>query len=105
MLDTAKIKTELQARLESLDGRVHQLEESLRSEHSANFSEQATERENDEVKEQLEMEAMNEITAIRNALGRIDADTYGACTTCGNDIGEKRLEILPFASTCVKCAK
>ncbi len=105
MLDTAKIKTDLQARLESLENRVQQLEESLRSEHSANFSEQAIERENDEVKEQLEMEAMNEIVAIRNALGRIDADTYGVCTSCGNDIGEKRLEILPYAGCCVKCAE
>jgi len=105
MLDTTKIKTELQVRLESLEGRVHQLEESLRSEHSANFSEQAIERENDEVKEQLEAEALNEITAIRNALDRIEADTYGACTSCGNEISEKRLEILPYASNCVNCAK
>ncbi len=105
MPDTAIVKTELQTRLHSLEDRVSELEESLRSEHSANFSEQAAERENDEVMEKLEIDALNEIVAIRNALDRIDADTSGVCTGCGEDISEKRLEILPYASCCVKCAK
>lgn len=105
MLDTAIIKKELKAQLQVLEQRVSELEGNLRSGHSANFSEQAAERENDEVMERLEEEAIMESTAIRHALDRIEADTYGVCTTCGEDIGEKRLEILPYASCCVGCAK
>ncbi|MBL4906211.1 MAG: TraR/DksA C4-type zinc finger protein [Sneathiella sp.] len=105
MQDSAITKTELQTRLHSLESKVSELEGNLRSGHSANFSEQAAERENDEVMERLEVEALGEVVAIRNALDRIDADTYGICTGCGEDISEKRLEILPYASCCVTCAK
>ncbi len=105
MPDTATIKTELQSRLEELESRVQKIEGTLRAEHSANFSEQAAEREDEEVMERLEIDALNEIVAIKAAMDRIDADTYGICTSCGNDIDEKRLEILPYAGCCVSCAK
>ena len=43
------------------------------------------------------------IEEIDAALGRIDRGTYGVCTSCGAAIPEERLELRPFASTCVAC--
>ena len=40
---------------------------------------------------------------IDAALARIEAGTYGACTRCGSQIPEERLELRPFASRCVSC--
>ncbi|MEP3246342.1 MAG: TraR/DksA family transcriptional regulator [Sneathiella sp.] len=105
MLNIAETKTELERRLSSLADRVSHMENSLRQEHSANFSEQAAEREDEEVIERLEKEALDEIQAIEAALKRIETQTYGICTQCGDDIDEKRLTILPYASRCIQCAK
>jgi DnaK suppressor protein len=44
------------------------------------------------------------IEEIDNALARIDEGTYGRCTGCGAEIPGERLELRPFASTCVACS-
>ena len=44
------------------------------------------------------------IDEIDHALGRIDEGTYGRCTGCGAEIPGERLELRPFASTCVACS-
>lgn len=43
------------------------------------------------------------IEEIDAALGRIDRGTYGVCTSCGAAIPVERLELRPFAGTCVAC--
>lgn len=105
MLELTAIKEELVSRHKLLEGRVAEMEGNLRQEHSSNFAEQATEREDEEVMERLEKEALDELGAIEAALSRLDAGTYGECTGCGDDIDEKRLKILPYASRCIQCAK
>ena len=45
-----------------------------------------------------------EISRIEGALKRLDEDEYGFCIQCGEDISEKRLEIDPSATHCIKCA-
>ncbi len=45
-----------------------------------------------------------EISRIGKALKRLDEDEYGFCVECGEDINEKRLEIDPAATHCIKCA-
>ena len=104
MLDMNKVKTSLEERLTYLEGRVQEMEAALRSEHSSNFSEQAHEREDEEVMERLEEEALHEIVAIKNAMGRLESGNYGVCTSCADDISEKRLEALPYTGVCIKCA-
>ena len=42
---------------------------------------------------------------IRDALGRIDAGTYGVCENCGKKIPEGRLEAVPYARYCVPCTE
>jgi DnaK suppressor protein len=43
------------------------------------------------------------IEQIDAALARIAAGTYGTCAGCGAAIPEERLELRPFAETCVRC--
>jgi len=43
------------------------------------------------------------LVQIDEALTRISAGDYGECMECGEEIPEKRLELLPFAQFCVKC--
>ena len=40
---------------------------------------------------------------IDNALTRLQEGSYGMCADCGDEISEKRLEALPFATLCVAC--
>ncbi len=40
---------------------------------------------------------------IQEALDAIDAETYGVCDDCGDNIGRKRLIALPFTKLCVDC--
>ena len=44
------------------------------------------------------------IKDIDAALAKIDAGTYGICDSCGDTIGEARLDALPASSLCVDWA-
>lgn len=41
---------------------------------------------------------------LETALSRIDNNEYGTCMDCGEDIPIARLELVPEALKCVKCA-
>lgn len=45
------------------------------------------------------------LESIELALERIEDGTYGQCDECGVKIPKARLNALPYAPTCVKCAK
>ena len=48
-----------------------------------------------------ESNLLNEVLA---ALRRLDDGAFGKCETCGKDISNTRLLVLPHARQCVKCA-
>ncbi len=41
---------------------------------------------------------------VESALRRLESGDYGYCISCGDEIGLKRLEFDPAASTCIRCA-
>src|ERR1700747_2160489 len=43
------------------------------------------------------------IKQIQDALERIGEHSYGVCESCGLEIGEERLEALPFTRLCRDC--
>jgi DnaK suppressor protein len=45
------------------------------------------------------------LAAIDSALARLDAGTYGRCTSCHRPIGAERLEALPSAALCIDCQR
>ena len=44
------------------------------------------------------------LAEVDAAIARLDAGTYGVCERCGSPIGAERLEALPAARTCIRCA-
>ena len=40
---------------------------------------------------------------IEHAIKAMDRGDYGECVRCGEDINEKRLEAVPWATTCFRC--
>jgi DnaK suppressor protein len=45
------------------------------------------------------------LDAIESALERITTGTFGACEECGVKIPKARLNAIPYAPLCVKCAQ
>ena len=43
------------------------------------------------------------IKKIKQALERIENDTYGICETCGEEISVERLKARPVTSQCIEC--
>jgi DnaK suppressor protein len=44
-------------------------------------------------------------TEVAAALDRIEQGTFGKCEQCGCDIGEGRLDAVPYTRYCVDCAQ
>jgi DnaK suppressor protein len=104
MAEFTEVRHQLEQRLRQLDRRVSQIEGDLRQPGNPDWDEKAIETENDEVLERLGESETREIDAIRRALARLDAGSYGTCERCGDPIGESRLRVLPYATTCIECA-
>lgn len=91
---------------EEVTRRLQTIERDIRHEDlSTDWSEQATEREDDEVLESLGNAAEKELMNINAALQRIENGTYFHCQECGDEIPPARLELLPFSTLCVSCAQ
>jgi DnaK suppressor protein len=107
MTDEDQTQKELSEMLDELTSRLSKIEEDIHhkdSPVSADFSEQATETENDEVLAALENETNAAITNIRNALRRMEEGTYGSCAVCGVEIMEERMMALPYTDKCFECS-
>jgi RNA polymerase-binding protein DksA len=86
--------------------RISEIDKDIRHEGmTADWSEQATERENDEVLESLGNASAEELAKIKYALKRIENGEYFYCSACGEEIPAARLELLPFSTHCVACAE
>ncbi|GGH60220.1 TraR/DksA family transcriptional regulator [Frigidibacter albus] len=97
-------KTTLTTRLEQLNARIAEIETELESHQSKDWTELASERESDEVLEEMGLSAQHEIRMIEAALVRVEAGEYGACVTCGAEISPERLALLPATPFCRDCA-
>ncbi len=99
------LRGRLEERRTSILRRVGKIEGDLRQPHDRDWTEQASELENDEVLEGLDEMGLAEIRAIGEALRRIQAGTYGFCTECGGPIDDQRLQAVPSTPLCIYCAK
>lgn len=96
---------QLQELEKNLVSRMEGVARDLSSAHSADSAEQVTERENEDVLRNLQEETRLELQQVRAALKRIEAGEYGICTSCGDEISPARLDALPYATLCIRCAK
>ena len=101
---TEQLKTTFTQRIIELQQRVNSIHKDFASGRNADWSEQAGERENDEVLNALESEAKVEIQQLSDAITRIDNGNYGFCLNCGEKIAEQRLAVQPSALKCIQCA-
>lgn len=105
-MDTDPFKQRLLKMKKDVAQRIESIDRNIRHEGmSADWSEQASERENDEVLESLGISSEQELELIKFALHRIEEGTYFYCDECGEEIPAARLELLPFAMHCVNCAE
>jgi RNA polymerase-binding transcription factor DksA len=103
-VDPRDYEPRLRDRLRELTSRLGQIEKDLDETPSADFGERATEREGDEVLESLGAAGLQEIRMIEAALKRIEDDEFGYCVNCGRPIPKARLDLVPHAARCAKCA-
>ena len=104
MVDTANYRDVLEKRLAELQDRLHEIDEALDSHQSKDWEELATEREGDEVLEQMGSSGKLEITKIKAALVRVDEGEFGYCVSCGDEISSERLDVVPHTPFCRVCA-
>jgi len=105
MVDTAKYRSILETRLAELQERLHEIDETLDSHQSRDWEELATEREGDEVLESMGTTGKAEIAKIKAALVRVDEGEFGYCVSCGDEIAEERLDVVPHTPFCRTCAE
>jgi RNA polymerase-binding transcription factor DksA len=70
----------------------------------ADFADQATQRENDEVLAKISESTAAELGLLRRALARLERGEYGTCAGCGEPIAAARLEAVPYTDRCAECA-
>lgn len=101
--DKISLKTLLKLE-DELNNHIKKLSVDLSKSHSRDSGEQAVERENDEVIDQLEREASEELKQVQDAIQRINSGKYHLCTSCGGDISAARLKAIPYTTLCITCA-
>lgn len=105
-MDTSNYKKVLLEMKQDITNRISAIDRDIRHEGmTADWSEQASERENDEVLESLGNSSELELLKINYALKRIENGDYFQCDECGTDIPCARLDLLPFTAHCVNCAE
>jgi RNA polymerase-binding transcription factor DksA len=98
-------KQQLHVLQEELSSRVAKIDKDLHNRSSSSkFSEQVTNRQNDDVLLNLKNEAEQELEQINHALLKIERDIYGVCEECHEAISAERLNAIPFAARCKNCA-
>jgi RNA polymerase-binding transcription factor DksA len=100
------LRAALLDRLASLSAREARIDDRLRRDEALDpdWPDRASALAEEEVLVGLDDEARSAIDALRGALGRLEAGTFGVCVRCGEHIDEERLVALPTAATCAACA-
>lgn len=96
---------ELRAELMQRLARYHEHQIRAQQPLSADSSERAVERENDEVVDRLDEASTLRLQQVEAALRRIGTGSFGLCERCGASIEAARLEALPYAAECLACAQ
>lgn len=104
MNDPTALRRQFQDELEALTTRLKAIQRDIHAPKSADWQEQAVDSENDEVLDALDVATREKIEGLRSALEKLDEGSYGVCEDCGDGIKAARLEAIPWASLCLKCA-
>ncbi len=95
----------LTTQLHELESRVRKNTVEICAPEDADMTEQAVMDASDEPLEALNEAGLVQIAGTKLALARIEAGSYGVCTSCGEAIHAGRLEAMPIAAQCISCAE
>jgi len=98
-----KEKAELLGKLQQLRARGQPLPERREGSPFGKREEEADEAFELEKRLALEKKLRDALAEIEHALQKCEAGTYGLCDSCGQPIGQARLEALPQANLCLRC--
>ena len=107
-VDIQAVRTHLLQRRDELRSRASRASADLRHESdplSADFAEQVTQRENDDVLGAISHSAQAELRQLEAALRRLAEGRYTTCSVCGESIEEERLAAVPYTNRCRACAE
>ena len=107
MKSDTELREQLLTRRDELTERVQRIETELGHHEQpppADFSDRASELDNLEVLEALQVEGRTELARVEGALARLDRGEYSRCARCGGDIAPDRLAALPYIDSCIVCA-
>lgn len=107
-MDTQAVRARLLKRREELQMRASKASADLRHEAdplSADFAEQVTQRESDDVLGAISESAQQELRLLQSALQRLEAGRYTTCSLCGEPIEAERLQAVPYTDRCRLCAE
>ena len=107
-METDAVRERLIKRREELRQRASDASADLRHEAdplSADFAEQVTQRENDDVLGAISHSARAELQQVEAALRRLEQGRYTTCSVCAGDIEPERLAAVPYTDKCRGCAE
>ena len=107
-MDSNAIRERLLRRRDELRKRASDASAEARHEAdplSADFAEQVTQRENDDVLGAISDSARVELEHVEAALRRLASGRYGTCSVCGEEIEPERLGAVPYTDRCRACAE
>jgi len=100
--------SDFEVRLKSLQSeltdKLDSIKDSVTKKANTDWSDQAQERENDEVLDALGNEVRRELNLVNSALHRIKTGDYQYCEDCGQSINPSRLNVMPYTQHCIECA-
>lgn len=95
------LQKEYKTRIDKIEDHIQHPQDDL-NEH---WDDQAISIRENDMRKSLLIEAQQGLRHVHNALNRIDNGSYGECEECGEDIEEKRLQALPYATLCMQHAE
>jgi DnaK suppressor protein len=101
-----KYRALLESRQEELRRLVTQTQQEgrgIRTEETKDEGDRANASESKELAHARNAQARRTLLEIEAALRRINDGSFGECMNCGQEIGGKRLEAVPWVRCCITC--
>ena len=107
-MDLEAVRRELEARRDSIRGRVDTLAERPELGAAQGFGKRIGDGTTEAISRLTDIGVGRSLEAglarTERALAKLDDGTYGRCDSCGRPIPERRLEAMPDSVLCVDCA-
>ena len=99
-----KLKTERSEIVRSLSAQSDDMKNLIKPQESGDEVDVASDAIDRNLLDSLGAKDAERLNMIDSALERIRLGRYGICISCGKEIPQERLEVLPYTVMCVNCA-